>query len=216
MEKRNQINEREEILRLVFQPFHLSFFINLPKPLKGCSKTRKRERGAKENSFGRGKRKRRRHKSGGQDSRGIQNRRKDPPSPLLAGKGSQSGRLFSNNLLRGRGWAAPGGGGFPGRGGWYSRARQDWHYRGHKYWGEQRLWRHRRGPDIILYLQTNSPRADLLQERGEKIHLLPLPLGWKSNEVGFAQSSPRNLGELLFQNSHDIRPICFSFFFADL
>lgn len=67
----------------MFQPFHLSFFINLPKPLKGCSKTRKRERerGAKENSFGRGKRKRRRHKSGGQDSRGIQNRRKDPPSP---------------------------------------------------------------------------------------------------------------------------------------
>lgn len=47
MEKRNQINEREEILRLVFQPFHLSFFINLPKPLKGCSKTRKREREAR-------------------------------------------------------------------------------------------------------------------------------------------------------------------------
>lgn len=47
MEKRNQINEREEILRLVFQPFHLSSFINLPKPLKGCSKTRKREREAR-------------------------------------------------------------------------------------------------------------------------------------------------------------------------
>lgn len=39
-----------------------------------------------------------------------------------------------------------------------------------------------------------------MQERGEKIHLLPLPLGWKSNEVGFGQSSPRNLGEFLFQN----------------
>lgn len=33
-----------------------------------------------------------------------------------------------------------------------------------------------RGPDIILYLETNSPRPDLLQERGEKIHLLAAAL----------------------------------------
>lgn len=38
--------------------------------------------------------------------------------------------------------------------------------------GEQPLTSPTGGPDIILYLETNSPRADLLQERGEKIHLL--------------------------------------------
>lgn len=127
--------------------------------------------------------------------------KKDRASVATLERGSQSGRLFSNNLPRDVGKA---GGWWEDEGirrvvvfrcwRWWRRWRRrrmqeegnsgrmptaarerasahDWHYRGHKYWGAASDVTHR-GPDIILYLETNSPRADLLQERGEKIHLL--------------------------------------------
>lgn len=90
-----------------------------------------------------------------------------PPPPWQAGKGSRSGRLFSNNLLRARGEGELRRG-FSGGGLLESAARTDTIAAINTGGRAEALTSPAEGPILYFISKTNSPRPDLLQERGEK------------------------------------------------